>query len=253
MSSGQLIGLAAAVILLGAIFAGCMVIRGKIRRFSKAAFGTESLTEGLERQADALAETPKSVSGMTRIFEPQIQRDFPDFNMVQFRNKAENFLVSAFRAITAGDAKMSGDVSADLRMQVENRVAANRAAGILEVYSNVRIHRTEITNYQKRDGKCIITFQSAVEHIHYTERDGKVLSGSRERKAQTKYNTELVYIQDETLVEFDNAVGTTCPHCGAPVRMLGNMKCEYCGLAVVPVNIKVWNLQKYYEVDYHRV
>lgn len=253
MSSVQLAGLIAVVILIGAGFAGCMVLRGKIRRFSKAAFGTESFAEGLERQADALAETPKSVSGMTRIFEPQIQRDFPDFNMVQFRNKVENLLVSAFRAITAENAGMMKDVSRDLRMQVENRIAANRAAGIREVYSQVCIHRTEITNYQKRDGKCVITFQSAVAYMHYTEQDGKVSSGSRERKTQTKYNMELVYIQDETLADYDNAFGTTCPHCGAPIRMLGNMKCEYCGLEVVPINIKVWNLQKYYEVDYHRV
>ena len=53
--------------------------------------------------------------------------------------------------------------------------------------------------------------------------------------------------------EFDNAFTTTCPQCGAPVRGLGNMICEYCGAHVVPINTKVWSLHKLYQVDYNHV
>ena len=105
----------------------------------------------------------------------------------------------------------------------------------------------------EKEGKCIITFQSAVEHFHYKEKDGNVVWGEKERKQQTKYNIELMYIQDEKLAKLDNAVGTTCPNCGAPIISLGAMRCEYCGLAVTPVNLKVWTLHRYYEVDYHHV
>ena len=75
----------------------------------------------------------------------------------------------------------------------------------------------------------------------------------KERKRQTKYNTELVYIQDEKKIGAGTAVGTTCPNCGAPITSLGAMKCEYCGLAVTPVNRRVWTFHRYYEVDYHRI
>lgn len=205
-----------------------------------------------ERQADILAETPKSVSGMTRILRPQIERDFLNFSLDQFINKAENFLAAALSAVSSGDAGGLADVSEEALRQVENRIADNRKAGIRETYTQIKVHQTEVANYRKSSGSCVITFQSAVEHYHYREKDGRLVSGDRERKEQTKYNTELVYIQDERLAG-GSAVGTVCPNCGAPVSQLGNLRCEYCGLAVTPVNLKVWKLHSYYEVDYHHV
>ena len=253
MSSGQIIFLVILAALLGGGFYGYHVIRTKIESFSRAAFGTKSLVEGLEQQADLIAETPKSVSGMTRIFEPQIQKDFPDFNLVQFKNKAENMLISALQTISAGNVSLLRETSNELTEQVRNQIQANAAEGVTETYRQIHIHRTEITNYVKREGKCIITFQSAVEYFHYKEKDGRVTDGDKERKQQTKYNIEVMYIQNEKLAKLDNAVGTTCPNCGAPIVKLGALYCEYCGTAVTPINLKVWTLHRYYEVDYHHV
>ncbi len=260
MSNGWAVGLIVAAVLLGGGFAGYLVIKHKIEQVSMAAFGTKSLAEGISRQADVLAETPKSVSAMTRIFAPQIAKDFPDFNLEEFRKLAENLLIAAFAAVTAGSAgRLTGSAGETtgageaLKRQVEDQIADNRAAGVKEVYAGVRIHQTEIANYQKKNGTCTITFQSAVEHIHYKEQNGTVTEGEKERKQQTKYNTELVYIQDEKQTGAGNATGTTCPNCGAPITSLGAMKCEYCGLAVTPVNRKVWTFHRYYEVDYHRI
>ena len=253
MSSGQIIFLVILAALLGGGFYGYHVIRTKIESFSRAAFGTKSLVEGLEQQADLIAETPKSVSGMTRIFEPQIQKDFPDFNLVQFKNKAENMLISALQAISAGNVSLLRETSNELTEQVRNQIQAHAAEGVTETYRQIHIHRTEITNYVKREGKCIITFQSAVEYFHYKEKEGRVTDGDKERKQQTKYNIEVMYIQNEKLAKLDNAVGTTCPNCGAPIVKLGALYCEYCGTAVTPINLKVWTLHRYYEVDYHHV
>lgn len=228
-------------------------VKRKVEQFSVAAFGTKDLVEGYKRQADVLAETPKSVSAMTRVFAPQIARDFPEFQVEQFKDKAENLLVSALQAVSAGNAGLLKEASGELKRQVENQIEGNRAAGIREVYQQIKVHQTEISNYQKKDGKCIITFQSAVEHYHYKEKDGRVIWGDAERKQQTKYNTELIYIQDAARMGAGSAVGTTCPNCGAPITNLGNKYCEYCGAAVTPVNDKVWTLHQYYEVDYHHV
>lgn len=228
-------------------------VKRKIQNLSQALFGTNSLIEGFNKQADELATTPKSVAAMTRIYEPQIQRDFPDFNFVQFKNKAENMLVSALRAIDEENISLLKESTEELKKQVQNVIEMNQAEGIKEVYEQIHIHRTEIAKYEKKDGKCIITFQSAVEHLHYKRKDGKLISGDENRLEQTKYNIEVMYIQDEKLAKIDNAVGTTCPHCGAPVTKLGAMYCEYCGLAVTPINLKVWTLHRFYEVDYNHV
>ena len=133
-------------VLAGGGYYAYRKIKRKVEDVSQALFGTDSLVEGWNKQADELAATPKSVSGMTRIFEPQIQRDFPDFNLVQFKNKAENMLVSALQAIDSGNVSLIRDASEELKAQVENRIEMNRSEGIREVYEKIRIHRTEISN-----------------------------------------------------------------------------------------------------------
>jgi len=113
-------------VLAGGGYYAYRKIKRKVEDVSQALFGTDSLVEGWNKQADELAATPKSVSGMTRIFEPQIQRDFPDFNLVQFKNKAENMLVSALQAIDSGNVSLIRDASEELKAQVENRIEMNR-------------------------------------------------------------------------------------------------------------------------------
>lgn len=235
-------------VLFGVGFLGYRMIRRKLAKVSKTLFGTDSFIEGWNRQADVLASTPKSVSGMTRVFKPQIERDFPEFNLLEFKSKAENMLVSALQAIDANNSSLLKEATPELVKQVENQIERNRSEDVTETYERIHIHQTEITNYIKRNGTCMIVFQSAVEHMHYKKRGTEVIEGDAKRLTQTKYNVEVVYIQDELQFKTDNAVGTTCPNCGAPITKLGAKYCEYCGLAVIPLNIKVWSLQKFYEV-----
>ena len=237
------------VVLVAAV--GVTVARRKLRDFSRGAFGTDSIIDGINRHADIAAETPRSVSSMTRLMEPQIARDFPEFSWEEFRGKAETMLISALGAISDGDESRLVNASPDIKNLIANRIAGNKRDGIREVYNQIRIHQTEIANYEKSQGKCIVTLQSAMEYYYYKERNGQLIDGTKERKTQTKYNTEVMYIQDITKIKTGSAVGTTCPNCGAPVTNLGAKYCEYCGSQVVPVNIKVWSLHNFYEVDYN--
>ena len=256
MSTYEIIKLLIMLLVIAGVAIAIMTayrnVKRKLQSFSRALFGTSDFVEGWNRQADMLAETPKSVSSMTRIMEPQIHRDFPEFSWEEFKHKAENMLTSAFLAISANNPGRLVDASEDIKKQVTNIVETNRLNGIGETYSDINIYQTEIANYTKANGKCVITIQSAVGYLHYKTQDGRVIDGDKNRKTQTKYNMELVYIQDADLTTLDNAVGTTCPNCGAPVKNLGNKFCEYCGLRITPVNIKVWSLHKFYEVDYNR-
>lgn len=236
----------AAVVLVAGILV-CLLL-GRLKRFSRHVFGTDSLAEGLKWQEEMLAETPKSISGMTRIYEPQILQDFPEFNWQEFRRKAEQLLLLAFEAISAGEAARIRGGFAAFRQQVENQIAGNARAGIREVYQQVQIHNTEITRYEKKAGTCVITLQSAVGHIHYKERQGRVIQGRRNLPVQTKYNIELMYVQDPARAGAGDAVGVNCPNCGAPVTKLGAKFCEYCGTEVIPVNVQVWSINGYYEV-----
>lgn len=222
----------------------------KTREFSRHAFGTSDFMEGYHKTQEEIAHRPKSVSSMTRIFEPQIRADFPEFVWEEFKHKSENMLISAFSAITRGKVELLSEASDEVKEQVRIQIEDNRVAGIEEHYEQVKIHQTEICNYKKEMGTCVITLQSAVEYLYYKMDDGRVIGGNQKLKTQTKYNVELLYIQDANLHFSDNALGTKCPNCGAPITNLGHMKCEYCGMAVTAINSKVWSLHKFYEVDY---
>ena len=218
-------GMVVVVILLCVVIVitlGVWAITNRVKKFSRDVFGTENLAEGINRQADLAAETPKSVSGMTRLMEPQIMRDFPDFSWEEFKHRAENMLTSALLAITSGDVTTIVDASDTLKEQIRNRIGDNEASGVKENFEQIKIHQTEISNYHKEKGTCVITIQSSVEYFYSKMRGDELIAGSKERKTQTKYNTELIYIQDSDLAEFDNAIGVSCPNCGAPIKGLGD-------------------------------
>ena len=239
-----IIALIILIVLIGAL---CYA-KKKLKELSLQLFGTESIQEGLEKQADEQALTPKSVCGMTRILEPQIEKDFPEFNWREFCARAENMLLSAFAAIQNQNAGLLREASGTVREQVENKIQSDRENGITEIYERARIHRTEIARYEKKNGTCMITLQSAVEYLHYSNKGGKVIKGDEKRLTQTRYNTELMYIQDAGKFGEADACGVNCANCGAPVTSLGAKHCEYCGAALTPVNVNVWSLERFYEV-----
>ena len=187
------------IILGGVVLAGLLVVgyvRSRIRRLSNSLFGTDSLIDGFKQQQSELSQTPKSVSSMTRIFLPQIQKDFPEFNYEEFKTKAENMLISSLMAISSSDMSYLDEASEDLRESVRLRIENNHQQCQTEHYSGIKIHQTEITNYKKQAGTCVITLQSAVEHMHYIERNGKIISGSTAYREQCNYMIDIVYIQD---------------------------------------------------------
>lgn len=284
-SPGVAVGI---LVLLGGCYAWFR-IRRQVRMISKAMFGTPSLADGLERQADVLAETPKSVSGMTKLCLPQIEADFPEFHWAQWRQMCENMLKGYLAALSSqnlaalegerlGEPKNSrlpkvgeerretavSPVSEELKRQVELRIEDQRRGGVRESYRQVKIHQTEISRYQKEAGMCIIKLQSAVEY-YYEEMEAGAAAGDRlaenrrngnkklsktekevkNRKIQTRYNMELIYIQDLSKIkDMATAVGVTCPNCGAPITRLGSKFCEYCGTGVTPVDVRVWKLHR---------
>lgn len=234
--------LAAAVTVL-------VVIRVR-RVVLNAVMGLRTLKKVLEKQSDMLEETPKSVAGMTRVFLPQIQRDFPEFHLNEFRQRAENMLRAALTAIDTRRIEAMKDPSDDLRQQILLKIEDLNRRKEREHFNGIEIHQTEIARYLKEKGTCVIQLQSAVGYYHYVQaEDGRILSGSKERKIQTKYEVELVYIQDAAqLKEGAKTTGLTCPNCGAPVTNLGSKFCEYCKTGLREVNIRVWVINRIREM-----
>ena len=131
----------------------------------------------------------------------------------------------------------------ELKDKLSMRIEMLKREEQREHFSDIKIHRTEIGQYRKIKGRCSVVLQSAVEYIHYLEKGGQLIKGKKDLKEQSKYNVELIYIQDRDTVENlgDSGLALNCPNCGAPLSGLGAKKCAYCDTPVVEFNIRTWN------------
>lgn len=245
--------LALVLIIIIAIFCGVMYIRNKTREVSRALFGTSDVSQAARKMKQEYSSTPKSVSAMTSLLLPKIVADFPDFQYDEMKERAENILTSYLRAITERNSSLLQDGNTELKNQLENHIQMLSAKDLREYFQQVKIHRTEICQYRKTEGRCIITFQSSLECYHYItdiNNSSSIQEGSKDCKHQTRYNTDLIYIQDRNLVEDerDHALGVNCPNCGAPISSLGAKVCEYCGTPVIEINIHAWSFSNVEEV-----
>lgn len=254
MTAGQ-IGIIVILVLALAVLGGGYIayrkISGKLRDFSRTAFGTDSIVEGFKKIEKEAEITPKSVSAATNLYLPQILRDFPDFHYEEMRNRAENVLTGFLQAIdTKSMANFTEGTTSELREKLRMRIDAERCGDVREHFRNILIHRTEIKSYRKTKGRCSILFQSAVQYHHYKEQAGKIVEGTEDRLEQSRYNVEMIYIQDRELVEnqADSGLAMNCPNCGAPLPKLGAKKCMYCDTPIVEFNIRVWNFSDVEEV-----
>ena len=211
-NSFKVVLIATAVLLMGLLVAQ---IRRRTRRFLNSA--EVCLLRELVRSAQAgelqQEDQPKSLSGMTSIYLPQILRDFPEFNW---------------------EAKVQ------LFLEAQNVEAAGA----------VRIHRTVISRYQKYGGTASILCETAAEYWPQAE-NGHVCGGvyrkqepqkmTQVHKKQTVCAAELLYVYDPGLS--GAAASVICPNCGAPVEKLGAKQCRYCGSVLHVSGIMAWTVQ----------
>lgn len=212
----------------------------KVRSFSRIAFGTPNFAEGFRNQAEIEAATPKSVSGMTRIELPRIQRDFPEFNWIEWRQRCEQQLVHYLEALEHQNPALLKEGCPALREQLRLDIAKSEELERRESFSNTRIHQTEICRYDRNSVLCRILVQTSLEYHHSLKNPSVSLT---DQKEQHRYSMDLVYVQDADQVS-GTALGVNCPNCGAPVRSLGSRHCAYCGSGLEPINIRVWQIQQ---------
>jgi len=231
------------LVLVGLIYYGYIKIRNKIRRFSRQVFGTSDIMDGIKNMEMEQSVTPKSVSAATGLYLPKITKDFPDFHYGEMKTRAENVLISYLRSVDAQNTGLLTEGTSELKDSLRMRIESLRNLGQKEHFQNIKIHRTEISQYRKTKGRCSVVLQSAVEYIHYVEKDGSIKKGRNDMREQSKYDIEVIYIQDRDLVENheDAGLAMNCPNCGAPLPMLGAKICKYCDSPVVEFNIRTWN------------
>lgn len=226
-------------------------VKRKVQSISQEFFGTSDLREGIRKVEREYAETPKSIAGATSICLPRITADFPHFNYEEMKGRAQNVLLSYLAGLSHRSVSYLKDANSELENSLANRIYAMEAASKQEYFDEPKIHRTEITGYNKSAGRCTITFQTSIQYLHYImDMDGNLVSGSDKVIEQARYNIDMIYIQDRSIVEndLDNAEGLNCPNCCGPIKNMGAKYCIYCNTPIIEYNIKVWSFSAIKEV-----
>lgn len=218
-------------------------IRRKVQDFSTMAFGTADILQGLKSVERESEITPKSVSAATSLYLPSIMRDFPDFHYDEMKRRAENVLTSFLRSVDELDESRLTEGTNELRNKLKLKIDMLRDAGRREYFQNIKVHRTEISAYRKAKGRCSVVFQTAVQYNYWMEENARTTEGAKDKLRQSKYDVELLYIQDRELVENseDAGLAMNCPNCGAPLPKLGAKICAYCDSPIVEFSIRTWN------------
>ncbi len=127
------------IVVVGiAISVGVYKVRQKLRSFSRMAFGTDSLMDGLQRTELEAQQTPKSLSGMDSTYLPMIKKDFPEFNVDVAKNH----------------------VRQELKKYLKNK-------------QSVKIHNVVIRNYKKHEFESVIVMQASAEYIENSKKNQK--------------------------------------------------------------------------------
>ncbi len=254
MTSGQIgtiVILVLALAVLGGGYIAYRRIRAKVSQFTKMAFGSDTIAGSIQNMEREVEITPKSVSANTKLYLPQILRDFPEFHYDEMKTRAENILMGFLLGIDEKNAsRMRESTTSELREKLEMRIAALNNEGAEEHFRDILIHRTEIRQYRKVKGRCSIIFQSSIQYHHFKKKGGSVTEGSESRLEQSRYNVEMIYIQDRDIIEnqTDSGLAMNCPNCGAPLPKLGAKKCQYCDTPIVEFSIRIWNFSDVDEV-----
>lgn len=193
---------------------------------------------------------PKSVNGMTTLLEPQILKDFPDFNKEMIYSLIESNLRTIFKELQTLEIENKPELEV-INESIKKEIEDIKSQNIEVKYTDVKFYRHALKRYERKNGIATVTTSSSLSFKYYDPRM-KELSGC---KVQTRYTCKYIYIYD--LKKIPNNAATPifvfrCPNCGAPLKKLENAFCEYCGSHIEEINLKTWRMASYKD-DYEEV
>ena len=146
----------------------------------------------------------KNVSGITKLLEPEILRDFPDFNKDLLYSIVDSNLRKIFSAIE--NKSLAGIEKDDdlilLLPKLKEKIIDLKERNVDIKYDDIVFHENAIKNYIKSRGMATVEISTTLEY-YYKNSDKKDDLWDN-IKRQTRYTSQFVYIYDEQKVELKN-------------------------------------------------
>lgn len=222
-----------------------VIVIVKIRRFTKAALNmtptqtVNLISEGLKQEMF----TPKPITSLSAVYAPKIERDFPQVGYNGMDTLAKNTLVSALNAIEDKSTDGLSNCSRALISKVQNIIDDLNSKNEEEIYNNIKIHKSGISSYQKKQGEAIATFEISMQYEFTRKKDGNPVKGPGNPLIQAVYRVLLTYNQNEHEETTSIVYSSNCPNCGAPINVAAKEKiCPYCGGGFTEIADRVWQV-----------
>lgn len=241
---GTLLGIFIAIVII------CFIVYIKIRS-TVGKQGMKEIKEAVKNQGSIQMQEyskPKNILGMTNLLEPQIQRDFPEFNKDLLFSICENNLRKIFNCIEEKDIEKinNDDDLIYLKYSLKEEINDMKTSGIYEKFDNIVFEKHAIYSYTKLNGKASVKVCSTLSYYYDTnKKDVKCFKGV---KKETRFQSDFVYVYDEKNFEQNQLnFSIRCPNCGAPLKSIEYSGCQYCGAYVERINLKAWKMVSFKE------
>ena len=155
---------------------------------------------------------PRSLSSLESLLLPQVLRDFPEYNSALAAERVKRDAAAYYRSGITGSPAFTDGVTKPFRTSFAAALPTGVKGGII-------VHRVALHAYEAVSLDRMLTYQAAVQ---YTDTDDAV----RQRRLVLKY---VASFTDDPANEMKSY---NCPNCGAPIPVIGNKACRYCGTAL---------------------
>ncbi len=227
------------IMLFTVVLAFCLYlkIRKDLSNVWHGFFGNKSIKEVIANREIQAQETPKTLFGMETISLPYLEKDFPDLNINEIKSMAEDFIIKFLGALENKNGNNLEFNSEKVNSYIVSKI--NDLGSDTVNFNNIKIHKTILNRYEKKDGIATLKLQTALEY-DYRKNDDQY------KKVQDRFITEFIFIIDESQVsESAKALGLNCPNCGAPIKNIGEKYCDYCGSGIKDIVKRVWILNNF--------
>ena len=187
---------------------------------------------------------PYSVPGLTSLYRPKFERDFPEMRYERLESMARNGMIAILNAMESKKTDSVENSSSNLQNQMKVIIEDYSSRGENINYDNVQIHAVSMTNYNSTKNTATAVFRISLQSLAYRTKNGAVVSGSNKVPRQNLFSLTLMHNQagDSGSNRYFEA---NCPNCGAPIEDLSHRNCSYCGSGLVPVVDKIWQIDSF--------
>ena len=150
-----------------------------------------------------------------------------DFSESKFITYVNNVFIQIYTALMTKEIEnIQHFVTDDVYRQLKQKVDILNQKGLIQMYDELNVAKTDILHYQVEDNQMIIQVMILSRYLDYLiDLEGNYVSGNRDSRVSR--NNYLTFMKK---IDFQ-VVGTVnkCPGCGASIDVNASGICPYCG------------------------